>query len=240
MTATCIQYHGGVFDEASFSSWSQLSTDTLPESVISITEELFGSDVLAFGTSQNLITYPIDVFGTRDHFQDPPNNVSGLGSYSMFLATSVDLGLIASKTFSVFWGLRGTKRHMDGSLVIDGFDRAKISSVSLFGTTRPSNKRGTFSFDNGCGTGLFVSMKDIDLNFPNGSMPNMLIRNFMSRLTTCIEPSFPEFTLPPNTGPTIEAMIGTPLTKSGFDGEGSNSGPLFYSWMYPASDLYVF
>lgn len=201
--------------------------------------DIFGSDVLTIGGSQNLTTYPIGIVGSIDDFYNPFDNSLGLGSNSTFLSALSGLGLIASRSFSIFFGLAGASAKMDGSLVIGGFDSAKVSGATLSNPIRPQNLDATSVFINNCGTGLSVTVEDISLNLPNGSISSILGGNFSTGLSMCIDPAYPGITLPPSTGPIIEDMIGKPLTEMGIDGAGAANVPFYNSFIYSAPDVYV-
>ena len=237
-TAQCIQEHGGGFDTSSSTTWSQFSTYISPETVISTTGDQYGSDTLTFG-AQNLFTYPIGLPLKENDLilDDLYDNSLGLGSNSTFLTTLSNLGLIASRSFSIFWGLTGTNGNTDGSLVVGGLDSAKMSGSSLTGSISLQNNDAVSLWTDSCGTGLFVTVKDISLNFPNGSTPSILGGNFTQGLSMCIDPAYPGITLPPNTGPIINEMLGTPVGHAGIDEAGDDNIPFFNSDIYLASDV---
>ena len=194
---------------------------------------------MTFGDGQNLSSYPIGLplkeneLGLTDLF----DNTLGLGSNSTFLTTLSNLGLIASKSFSIFWGLAGTNGNADGSLIVGGLDSAKMSGSSLTSTIQTQNNDAVSLWTNNCGTGLFITVKDISLNFPDGSTSSILGGNFTQGLSMCIDPAYPGITLPPNTGPIIEDMIGTPVEHNGADGAGDDNVPFYNSDIFLASDV---
>ncbi|MCJ1382544.1 hypothetical protein MMC17_005657 [Xylographa soralifera] len=238
-TAQCIQEHGGGFEKSSSTTWSQFSTYISSETVISTTGDQYGSDTLTFG-GQNLSTYPIGLPLKENDLilDDLFDNSLGLGSNSTFLTALSNLGLIASRSFSIFWGLTGTNGNTDGSLIVGGLDSAKMSGSSLTGPISPQNNDAVSLWTDSCGTGLFVTVKDISLNFPNGSTPSILGGNFTQGLSMCIDPAYPGITLPPNTGPILKEMIGAPVEHSGTDEAGDNNVPFYNSDVFLASDVY--
>ncbi|MCJ1438326.1 hypothetical protein MMC27_007714 [Xylographa pallens] len=238
-TAQCIQEHGGGFDKSSSTTWSQLSTYIASETVIVTTGDQYGSDTLTFG-AQNLSTYPIGLPLKENGLilDDLFDNSLGLGSNSTFLTALSNLGLIASRSFSIFWGLTGTNGNTDGSLIVGGLDSAKMSGSGLTGTISPQNNDAVALWTDSCGTGLFVTVKDISLNLPNGSTSSILGGNFTQGLSMCIDPAYPGITLPPNTGPILNDLIGTPITHIGVDEAGNNNIPFYNSEIFLASDVY--
>ena len=240
ITAKCIAEHGGGFNEASSSSWSILSSFVSPESVVSGLDSAFGADTLSFGGPQNLTSYSLGIIQTSaENNPIPFDNVLGLGSNSTFLNTLSSLGLIASRTISIFSGMAGTNGNMDGSLVIGGYDSAKFFGTNLSNPIQPQNTNPVSGFTNTCGTGLLISVQDISLNLPDGSTSSILGGNFSTGLSMCIDPAYPGITLPPNTGPIIQSMIGDPITYANVDQAGDSNVPFYNSFIYPASDVYV-
>ena len=237
-TAKCIAEHGGGFEEGSSSSWSILNSFVSPESLVSGLDSLFGTDTLSFGGPQNLTAYSLGIIRvSTDNTPVPFDNVLGLGSNSTFLSTLSTLGLIASKTISIFSGLAGTNGNMDGRLVIGGYDSATFSGTNLSNPIQPQNSDPVSVFTESCGTGLIVSVQDISMNLPNGSTPSILGGNFSTGLSMCIDPAYPGITLPPNTGPIIKSMIGDPITTTGVDKAGNDDIPFYNSFIYSASDV---
>ncbi|MCJ1402725.1 hypothetical protein MMC11_005946 [Xylographa trunciseda] len=232
--------HGGGFDKSSSTTWSQFSTYISPETVISTTGDQYGSDTLIFGGGQNLSKYPIGLPLKENGLilDDLFDNSLGLGSNSTFLTTLSNLGLIASKSFSIFSGLAGTNGNTDGSLVVGGLDSAKMSGSSLTGAISPQSNDPVSLWTDSCGTGLFVTVKDITLNLPNGTTPSILGGNFTEGLSMCIDPAYPGITLPPNTGPIMTEYMGTPVGHGGTDEAGDGNVPFYNSYIYLASDVY--
>ena len=165
------------------------------------------------------------------------DNSLGLGSNSTFLTTLSNFGLIASRSFSIFWGLAGTNGNTDGSLVVGGLDSAKTSGSSLTGTIAPQNNDAVSLWTDSCGTGLFVTVQDIALNFSTGNTSSILGGNYTQGLSMCIDPAYPGITLPPNTGPIITKLLGTPFEHMGTDEAGDNNIPFYNSDIYLASDV---
>ena len=209
--------------------------------MVSGLDSVFGTDTLSFGGPRNLTAYSLGIIETStENTPIPFDNVLGLGSNSTFLSALSTLGLIASKTVSIFSGLAGTNGNMDGSLVIGGYDSAKFSGPSLSNPIQLQNTNPASEFINNCGTGLFVSVQDISLNLPNGSTPSILGGNFSTGLSMCIDPAYPGITLPPNTRPIIQSIIGDPIGHAGVDEAGNDNVPFYNTFIYPASDVYVY
>jgi hypothetical protein len=62
----------------------------------------------------------------------------------------------------MFWGLEGLNKHsqLDGSFVMGGYDRAKVSGP---------NYTQALANDDHCNTKMLVAISDLVLNFPNST-----------------------------------------------------------------------
>lgn len=156
-----------------------------------------------------------------------PMALLGLGTNSSFLNTLQESGKIASRTWSFFWG-RSTgppTSQTDGSLVIGGYDRAKISSAGrhverLQDSTSP------------CSTQMIVTITDMVLNFPNGTDSSIFPKSLSTALTACIVPDYPVLmTLPSD--PFMDNFF--QLTDAAQNHERS-FGINYYSFQYSANE----
>ena len=87
-----------------------------------------------------------------------PQNGIGFGPDSTFLNRLYDQGKIASRSWSLFWGWQGAEQEnqMDGSLVLGGYDKAKMAGGAPL--TAP------FSDGVGCPSSLLVYLSNIVVN----------------------------------------------------------------------------
>lgn len=121
-----------------------------------------------------------------------PQNGLGLGRGSTVLRTLYDTGKIASRSWSLFWGLEGkeTKDIMDGSIVMGGYDRAKTSGPN---STQPFSTLADMAK---CPSSLIVIVTDIVVKHSNGTNQSLFGGAQGSALRTCIKPDVPLITFP--------------------------------------------
>ena len=106
----------------------------------------------------------------------------GLGRNSTLLNALHDKGHITSRTYSFRWGLNSASSSlsMDGQLVLGGYDAAKVTGLNITQKLLPSTV--------GCGSGMYLTVTNIILGFPNGTQADMLAP---SVITACIQLDFP-------------------------------------------------
>ncbi|ORY17615.1 hypothetical protein BCR34DRAFT_631499 [Clohesyomyces aquaticus] len=104
----------------------------------------------------------------------------GLGGNSSILTALKQAGTIGSTSFGYLWGLDGATdaARMDGSLILGGYDQAKIKNPNKNHTGNLSTKDSTL-----CPQHMTLTINEVRLNFPNGSEPNLLVEG---PVTTCI------------------------------------------------------
>ena len=150
---------------------------------INTTGNLWGDDQIVLNTTI-LDNFPISI--TRSTLD---MNSFGLGQNSTILNVLYSTGQIASRTWSLFWGLTGTEAadQMDGTLILGGYDRAKVAGPN---TTTP------FTYGSMCATNLVVTISDIILGYGNGSSKSIIGSSHGSALRACVTPAYPILTLP--------------------------------------------
>jgi hypothetical protein len=106
----------------------------------------------------------------------------GLGRNSTLLNALQNLGRISSRTYSFWWGLNSasSSNFMDGQLVLGGFDAAKVTGSNITQKLLPSAV--------GCGSGMYLTVTNMILGFPNGTKADMLTP---STILACIQLDFP-------------------------------------------------
>lgn len=115
---------GGLFFENSSSTW--LEKSSMYAAGVSSergnwngTGDIWGTDVLHLKESFTLDHFPVDT---------SKRNSIDLGENSTFLNSLRSSGLIASRTFSIFWGFfYQDSSSMDGMAVFGGYDQAKTT-----------------------------------------------------------------------------------------------------------------
>jgi len=114
-----------------------------------------------------------------------PQSALGVGRNSSILNSLKQAGQIASRSWSMFWGLEGATAdtQMDGIFVMGGYDRAKTSGP---------NYTSSLSYTNAnCLTGMVVTISDITLNLANGSSASLFGGVNSAAVTACIDPDYP-------------------------------------------------
>ena len=216
----CEGYHGGEIDVGASSTWSQANDQKTwggaSVDVVSLNGNKFGTDLLSLNASTTLNGLPMAIMRAADLGA----NVLGLHINSTLLNALVDAKMLASRSWSVFWGLTGadSSSQMDGSLVLGGYDLAK---------TTGTNHTSSFSQAPGCS--LLVTVTNIEMNFPNGTDFNVLGSSHGAALRMCVKPDYPIITIPEDIwnvfegyagGSYIGRSLGTNLWGQVFDAEG--------------------
>jgi hypothetical protein len=106
----------------------------------------------------------------------------GLGRNSTLLNALHKSGRISSRTYSFWWGLNSASpsNSMDGQLVLGGYDAAKVTGPNITQKLLPSAV--------GCGSGMYLTVTNMILGFPNGTKADMLAP---STISACIQLDFP-------------------------------------------------
>lgn len=150
------------------------------------------SETVVLGSNLTLEDFPVGIaqgdWGAQGYY---PQAALGLGPDSTLLSTLVDTGIIASRTFSWFWGLDGPggSEQLDGSLVLGGYDKAKVSGTGYTSAITTGSDR--------CATGLFVTLSDMIVHMVDGTALSIFTDNNQALLAACIDPSYPSLTTIP-------------------------------------------
>lgn len=189
----CVATDGGLFDERNSSTWSKNSYQS-PFSYPtgdghSLQGFLFGTDTVQLNTLSSSENITLSVRRNR------PNAMQtvGLSRNSTLLNSLLSARSIASKTWSMFWGLTGAdaSSQMDGTLIFGGYDAAKAGGANI--TTPLFDPHAIGVYDNPCGSSLVVDVTGITMNLINGSSKDILES---TPLQMCIDPFNPLITLP--------------------------------------------
>jgi hypothetical protein len=183
----CTTMRGGLYD-GNASSTVHLATsvydaqgdpsDGQPTLITHIWNNSWVDDTLYLGNA-TLPHFPLGIPGFDfGGALDTQNNI-GLGVNSTLLTTLRDAGLIASRSFSWWWGQTGatTNAQMDGSIVFGGYDAAKVIGSPMTQSLLPP------SID--CPSGMVVQITNILLGFPNGTTTSI---TQPAALTACLQP----------------------------------------------------
>jgi hypothetical protein len=112
-----------------------------------------------------------------------PMMAVGLGEDSVFLNLLKDTGRIMSRTWSMFYGWNGRSANTqsEGTFVVGGYDRAKVSGE---GYTMPLSPDAT-----DCDSRILVNVEDMILNFRNGTTASIMANS--RAFEACIVPDYP-------------------------------------------------
>jgi len=183
-------FHGGSLDGGTSSIWSQAvgqnaSEGTQEHPFVDATTDIWGNDVLQLNSSVSFKNFSLAVTGTKVWNM----NAMGLGRNSTMLNALHSAGTITSRSWSLFWGLTGADANsqMDGSLVLGGYDAAKVTG---------DNFTDHLYIDKGCITSFLVTVTDIVMNLPDSSKISILGTSSGAAMRMCIQPEIPLITLP--------------------------------------------
>ena len=182
----CSNEFGGLFDEGSSTTWSPIdfqALGTAGESSLDQHDDIWGKDTLLVNNTLPVPEFPLGIFRSNG-FQ----NTLGLGRNSTLLNALSSAGMIFSKTFSIFQGWTGaqTPFQTDGSLVLGGYDSAKIVGNNV---TLP------IAVEDSCVSSLVISVIDYQMNLENGTNVSIIGESRGSAMRACIEPSFSPISL---------------------------------------------
>lgn len=151
------------------------------------------SDTVVLGSNITLEKFPVGIakgdWGAQGYY---PQAGLGLGPDSTLLSTLVDSGTIASRTYSWYWGIDGpgAEEQLDGSLVLGGYDKAKVSGKGFTSAITTASGR--------CPTGLFMTLSDVLVHFVDGTTKSIFADESQALLAACIDPSYPSLTTIPS------------------------------------------
>ncbi|EQK97813.1 Peptidase aspartic [Ophiocordyceps sinensis CO18] len=181
----CITFRGGLYDPAK--GGPAPLGNNLVEPWNSKTYSMF-TDTLDLGNNISLADFPIasPVNVTDWNLQGyDPQNMIGLGSASSLIQALRKKRQIASSAVGFYWGLDGVndRDQRPGAFVLGGYDKAK---------TYGPGHTAFLSDTKDCESGMMVSLRDIVLNFANGTDASIFSReNGGTLLRACLIPERP-------------------------------------------------
>ena len=163
------------------------------------------TDEMDLGFNASLTDFPFGIAQYDDPVQRNyhPQSALGVGSNSSVLSWLKENRRIASRSWSMFWGLQGATENvqMDGSFVLGGYDKAKTQGQEF--------KKQITSPSGDCRSGMELSISGMQLNFPNGTNQSIFDSSQYSSLRTCIDPDHPILmTIPSDTYENYEKYTG--------------------------------
>ncbi|KAH8647520.1 aspartic peptidase domain-containing protein [Ilyonectria robusta] len=221
----CTTWRGGQYDV------ERSETNTIPplnayprEDIGEYPEMNFFADTVRINDEVSLADLPL-AMPIATAISDGPISVFhprfaiGLGKNSTMLNRLLSKGLIKSRTWSMFWGLFGAEaeNQMDGSFIFGGYDTAKVKGRGFKHTMREP-------FDD-CPTGMMVTISDVSVEFPNGSISTLFPESRSAAMMACILPDYPtilQLPLDPYFN-TFKDLTGTNVTTASTGGTNMNS-----------------
>lgn len=164
---------------------SRQTSKVAPEPGHDVSNYIWGTDVLQLSALSSQDQFP---FGLSRNNDWRMNNL-GLGRSSPLLNVLFDRKKIPSRAWGLFWGWTGSQDNsqMDGSLTLGGYDTAKTSG---------SNFTDNLVEDEDCKSSMVVTVSDIVLNHPNGSITSIFGDSRGVAMRACVQPDYPLITLP--------------------------------------------
>lgn len=158
----CITIRGGAYSAASSSTHGAGTYNGSVSDSKYKWQTTTHSDFWKLNDQVSLQEYTFDVPSSEGGIElYRPQALLGLGRNSALLQALRDDGLIASRTWSYYWGLDGRNAvETNGSLVLGGYDQDKVS-----GTTNYTFKLNYTE----CDWGTQVQISDIKLEFLDGT-----------------------------------------------------------------------
>ena len=181
----CSTSRGGLFDKDASSSCSKGQAPailSLPEDVSKSSTKV--TDTLKLTSNVSLPQFPVQIIRTGSI-----GNTISLGLNSRLLNTLVSARAIASRSWSFYHGWQGAEleHQKDGSLVLGGYDKSKITGRNITLPIKPVKD---------CDSGLVVAVSAITMSLQNGSNFDILGASSGDSLQACIAPCFTTTTLP--------------------------------------------
>ncbi|KAF2648909.1 hypothetical protein K491DRAFT_611786 [Lophiostoma macrostomum CBS 122681] len=178
----CVSERGGQYDQSKSSTTSFGNDESSSDATVAPMEWV--KDTLQ---AQDSFTLPEFNFGTPSVALNisayQSQSQLGLGRNSTILTMLKQAGTIASRAYSFYWGLVGGQpgRQTSGSLILGGFDESIVADAS-------NNYTASLNYRSGnCSSGLFVSISDMKLAWPNGTTNSLFRGSQSSSLSACID-----------------------------------------------------
>ncbi|KAI1455301.1 acid protease [Annulohypoxylon moriforme] len=183
----CTTLRGGAYDAFASKTRQVAYPENFTKENAAFPETNLFADGLRLNENTTLSNFPLRValndWGAEGYH---PMALLGLGTNSTLLNTLQESGKIGSKTWSFFWGRSSgpSASQTDGSLVLGGYDRAKVASGERYVEKLQDSMSP-------CATQMVVTITDMVLNFPNGTDVSMFPQSLSTALTACIVPDYP-------------------------------------------------
>ncbi|KAJ8124325.1 hypothetical protein O1611_g9317 [Lasiodiplodia mahajangana] len=200
----CTTWRGGQYLPLSSDTRRQPPSNPNPTDGAPYPKTTTYTDVFQLNDNVTIDDFAIDV--ALSDWQEQgyhPMMALGLGSNSTVLSALKAGNRIASRVWSIFYGLTGgySNAQLDGVLVLGGYDQAKVSGQGYTLDLQPVPS---------CSTEIVVTVSDIILHFPNGTdasivtaaggggFPACLVPDYPGLMTLADDPYFEEFQMVTN------------------------------------------
>lgn len=194
---SCMVKRGGLFNEKNSTSFTKAKN--LIEAGGAPNETIFKGSVYGIKTLPEKSIGGIDklklegaVEITKFSFGIPTSNwddshttlsALGLGRNSTYLNALRKAEQITSRVWSIFWGQFGREKPFDGSLMLGGYDEAKVTGKNYTAPLIYDH----FDKPQGCYTGMRLTVRDITINFVGGTNASLFTAG--TALNFCIDPA---------------------------------------------------
>jgi hypothetical protein len=181
-TAACIVQQGGLFDGNATSAtaiYDGPGLNAIPPYGTSIDAML--TDTVSINGAVTIPSFSLGIITNSTKFR----NVVGLGRSSSMLTALIRAKRLSSRRWSLFTGWAGDSKdtQLDGSLILGGYDSAKIEPKNLLTQVLMDNKL--------CPSGLMITVVDILVNYSNGESESVMVDTGLSNNNACIGPDYP-------------------------------------------------
>lgn len=143
---------------------------------------LTGTDTFQPGNGEAIKNFPVGIPRQRWDGGYTMLHAMGMGKDSTYLNALLEAGKIGSRVWSIFWGRMWINNAINGSVVLGGYDEEKVIGNNYTAALDYSDFQGT----SGCWTGMKITVRDIKVNFWDGSEESILPSNTV--LPCCIVP----------------------------------------------------
>jgi hypothetical protein len=176
----CDTYRGGLYDPGESSNAKPVADVRAAGGSPSDTDRTLGLHIWDSSWSLDnlgienitLDGFPIGLPGFDYGEQYHSQGAVGLGRNSTLLTALKDAGHISSRSYGYWWGEDGAtpNARVDGSLVLGGYDAAKVQGPNTTIALRTPSL--------GCMSGMYMTITDIIMRFPNSTRSSIVVSVF--------------------------------------------------------------
>ncbi|KAK8096280.1 Peptidase aspartic [Apiospora kogelbergensis] len=163
----CVTFRGGLYDTKSSSNSRTLAPNSYYAGSIDPNRLDFVADRIALNSDTALEDFPFGVAnapGSKQAYE--AMNQLGLGPNSTLLNRLVSSNKIASRSWGFWWGRGyGMSQPMDGSLVLGGYDKARVRGAPMAFELAPQPD---------CPSGAILDLVDMKLKSQSGATSSLI------------------------------------------------------------------